>query len=574
VRPRHRSLLLVPAVACCLVACADDGGPGTTDDAGGGGGAATVPVTESGACAADLVEGLAEWGSAGFSGVVVVEDAATSCQVAVGMADRDRGLPMAPTSVFEIGSVTKSFVAAAVLQLAADGALSLDDPIGRYVPGLDGPVAAASVESLLLHTSGLVGSHGEDHVPLSRDDAVAALGGLEVDPAATGRFLYSNAGYTLLALAVESTSGTTYRDHLVERVLPEGAGFWDGEPAPAGTRAVGYAGGGPAAQQGDAGGPHWGLDGSGGVAMSAPQLAGWTRATFDGGGRFDPDVVDAMTEPVLGAEGQGITHGWVRLDEATLGEPALASAGGGGDTGHGVLVVWLPESERALVLASNDDRVTAEDLARSIGPELASGEPIPRPEEAVAVGEAELAALAGTYETDDGGRFDVTVDGDALVVVPSGADALAALLPTHRSDQEVARHEDAVVELLAGRTSAGAEEVELLEGDFGELTGVEVLGSTTEDGELRTYVRIRFGDESVVGWYALNDAGGIEAVDLSGPPSARLTPVAGGFVVEGGGRGDDAVRVTFDDGTTDGTIATVTGMTVAGPTGTLTAERR
>jgi CubicO group peptidase (beta-lactamase class C family) len=104
------------------------------------------------------------------------------------------------------GSVSKDFTAAAILQLVADGTLSLDDRVGDYVADLDGPVASASIESLLLHASGLVRSHGQDHTPLARDDAVAAIGGLDVDRSAQGPFLYSDAGYTLLALAVAASS--------------------------------------------------------------------------------------------------------------------------------------------------------------------------------------------------------------------------------------------------------------------------------------------------------------------------------------------------------------------------------
>ena len=68
--------------------------------------------------------------------------------------------------MFAIGSVTKAFTAAAVLDLVAAGELALDDRAGDLVPGLRGPAADATVEQLLLHTSGLTGSHGEDHEPL------------------------------------------------------------------------------------------------------------------------------------------------------------------------------------------------------------------------------------------------------------------------------------------------------------------------------------------------------------------------------------------------------------------------
>jgi hypothetical protein len=93
------------------------------------------------------------------------------------------------------------------------------------------------------------------------------------------------------------------------------------------------------------------------------------------------------------------------------------------------------------------------------------------------------------------------------------------------------------------------------------------------DGELRTYVRLTFaGDDSdsaESGWYALDSSGGIAGVDLSGPPTVELQPTTDKkFQVRaaGGAAGEQAVTVSFDDGT----------MTISGPGGpgdTSTAER-
>ena len=80
------------------------------------------------------------------------------------------------------------------------------------------------MEELLLHTSGLAGSHGTDHEPLDHDAAVAAISGLDVVTEPGTTFGYSNAGYTLLALIVEEVSGVDYRDHLVDEVLTDGRG--------------------------------------------------------------------------------------------------------------------------------------------------------------------------------------------------------------------------------------------------------------------------------------------------------------------------------------------------------------
>lgn len=71
-----------------------------------------------------------------------------------GAANIELGVPLAPGQVFRIGSITKQFAAAAVLKLAEDGKLSLQDPLSRFVPGYPGG-DKVTVLMLLNHTSGI-----------------------------------------------------------------------------------------------------------------------------------------------------------------------------------------------------------------------------------------------------------------------------------------------------------------------------------------------------------------------------------------------------------------------------------
>lgn len=548
----HRPLLAALVLTVAAGSCADaTDRPEQADP---------VPVT--GSCDDDgLASALAAWGGAGFNGSVVVDGPDRSCHLGVGRIEGDAGPPITTDTTFAIGSVSKAVVAVAVLRLEAAGKLALTDPAGQHVTGLSGPAADATIESLLLHTSGLVGSHGQDHVALGRDDAVAAISALEVDEASKGRFLYSNAGYTLLALVMEGASSVEYRRLLVDEVLPDGAGFWDGEPAAAGERAVGLRDGEPTGFDGSFAGPHWALQGNGDVAMSAALLAEWTRDAFTGTS-LPPAAIDRMSEGVVDDDGQGVTVGWGRLEADVFGEVAIGAAGGGGDVGHEVVALWLPESERVVVVASSTDQVTAEALLRSIGPAIVDGEPIPRPDDPVEVDDEVLDAAEGSYAIAPADGFEVVRADGGLDVTPTGGTALEALLPPDATQAEVADHEAAVVSLLAGETDAGAEEVAVLEDENGPLRDVTVLGSTSE-GELRTYVDLTFADARATGWYALNDSGGIEGVDLGGLPQVHVTATADGFRIDGRPPGGDAVTVTFADDA----------ITVRGPTGTVVAER-
>jgi CubicO group peptidase (beta-lactamase class C family) len=563
----RRALAPPLAALTILLACTDD-----TDDPAAD--RAAEPVVANDRCDPALDAAFAAWADAGFSGTVAITRAGEpECLAAYGTADQDAGTPNTLDTVFSIGSVSKAFTAAAVVDLAESGVLALDDRAGGLVPGLSGPVAEATVEQLLLHTSGLTGSHGSDHEPLGRDEAVAAIGDLELAFAPGSDFLYSNAGYTLLALIIEETAGKGYRDHLATEILPlpderTAGGFWDGEPAAPGPRAVGHLDDGPTDVMGGFDGPHWALAGNGDLAMTTRDLADWTHALFTGQ-VVSPATAELVSRPGFDhGDGTAETPGWVAFDRSRFGEPFLAAAGGGGDVGHDVVTAWLPESERVVALASHTPEVTAEDLLQAVGPALVAGDRLPVPEVPPGgdIDPGVAAAVAGTYELDTGGSFAVTARDGVLAATPRGTAAVAALYPPPDgvTAADVAAHEDGVSSLLAGESRQGREELDTLARDFGAVEDVEILGTVFQEGELRTYVDLTTSDDPITLWYALDDRGGIAAVD--GPadlPALVLGPSDGGEWRPADPTGDAPdVTVAFAGGH----------MTVTGPGGTTTAR--
>lgn len=124
---------------------------------------------------------------------------------------------------FRAGSVTKTFIATVVLQLAEEGRLSLSDSVELHLPGLvrgagnDG--RALTVRSLLTHTSGLSDFAADTRgaVPVTPLQAVRIA--LTHPPADRGRFAYSNTNYVLLGLIVEQVTGRSYADETERRVI-------------------------------------------------------------------------------------------------------------------------------------------------------------------------------------------------------------------------------------------------------------------------------------------------------------------------------------------------------------------
>jgi CubicO group peptidase (beta-lactamase class C family) len=145
-----------------------------------------------------------------------------------GMADLEHDIKITPETVFEPGSVTKQFTAAAVLLLAQEGKLSLDDPVRKYFPELPDYGAPLTVRHLLNHTSGLrdwgnleaiagwprtTRAYTHAHVLeiLSKQRALNYTPGTE--------YSYTNSGYNLAAMLVARVSGKSLPDFTKERIF-------------------------------------------------------------------------------------------------------------------------------------------------------------------------------------------------------------------------------------------------------------------------------------------------------------------------------------------------------------------
>ncbi|MFE5819735.1 serine hydrolase domain-containing protein [Streptomyces sp. NPDC056479] len=133
------------------------------------------------------------------------------------------GQGIARTDHFRAGSVTKTFIATVVLQLAAERRLSLSDPVERHLPGLvrgagnDG--RALTLRSLLTHTSGLYDftAATDGTVPVTPLQAVRTA--LTHPPADPGSYSYSNTDYVLLGLVIEQVTGHSYAAEAERRII-------------------------------------------------------------------------------------------------------------------------------------------------------------------------------------------------------------------------------------------------------------------------------------------------------------------------------------------------------------------
>ncbi|MCW7944943.1 beta-lactamase [Streptomyces hygroscopicus] len=133
------------------------------------------------------------------------------------------GRGIAAADHFRAGSITKTFIATVVLQLAAEHRLSLSDSVEDHLPGLvrgtDDDGRALTLRALLTHTSGLADFTAltKGTAPLTPLQAVRIA--LALPPAARGRFSYSSTNYVLLGMVIQQVTGHSYAVEAERRII-------------------------------------------------------------------------------------------------------------------------------------------------------------------------------------------------------------------------------------------------------------------------------------------------------------------------------------------------------------------
>lgn len=167
----------------------------------------------------------AELSVKGYNGaVLVVQKGKPIYQKAFGLADREWNVPNTVNTKFRIGSVTKQFAAASILQLVEQGKLSVEDKLSKYIA--DYPKGdSVTIHMLLNHTSGIknytdIRSFWPKAVfPLTLDSMIAIFKNEPYDFPPGTKWNYSNSGYFLLGIIVEKVSGKSFRNFLMENII-------------------------------------------------------------------------------------------------------------------------------------------------------------------------------------------------------------------------------------------------------------------------------------------------------------------------------------------------------------------
>jgi D-alanyl-D-alanine carboxypeptidase len=336
---------------------------------------ATAPPLDA-RLARQLLRALEEERSAreipGMSAVVIFPDG-SRWTAAIGEADLGRGRPVEIDTPFVVGSITKTFVAALVLQLAEEGVLTLDDRLDRWLPGRPG-AGEISLRQLLNHTSGVFnyfehprynstvfGGPQESWTP---DEILAGFRRPGHFAPGAG-FHYSNTGYILLGLVIEAATGSTLGDELRSRFfepLDMRNTYFQGDGPPPRSAAQGYlrrqsghreiSDGSEYRPTTSAATVAWA---AGGVVSSAEDIATWARALY-GGNVLQPASLAQMIDVGATPHAAG-TYGLGTRTRVFSGARAFGHTG----SLRGFMgAMWhMPAEELTIVVLTNLGRIDA-----------------------------------------------------------------------------------------------------------------------------------------------------------------------------------------------------------------------
>lgn len=311
--------------------------------------------------------------------VAVVQGGAITHVRGYGCANLEQGTPVTPGTAFHTASAGKMFTAAAVLLLAQDGALALDDTVGGHLPQAPAAWQGMTIDHLLNMTGGLgdyqwtfdgkaVAGAEAPVINLWQDYtdeqllALACAGPLYFEPGADYR--YSNIGYDLLGLIVQRTAGMPYQELLARRVFaPLGmqarAAAWD---AVVPGRAAGYsiADGTPVNALWTA--PSLYRGGAGGLLLSASDAAKWLLELQRP--RLLPQALLArMFEPGRMADGRATVNGYSAGWKQSSIRGWRKQRHGGMWDGVRTEVLRIPELDLAVAVFANCDQIDVAQVA-------------------------------------------------------------------------------------------------------------------------------------------------------------------------------------------------------------------
>lgn len=257
----------------------------------------------------------------GFSGIIKIKikDEVEFTRT-FGYANREEQIPINEKTVFDIGSLTKHFTAAAILKLEMEGKLNVRDSLPKFFSNVPDDKASISIHHLLTHTSGLKATLGLGFRRSTKAQMLDKLFDSELISDPGTQYNFSHLGYSLLGAIIEKISGKSYEQYLNDKIFkPAGMSntgyvlpLWREEEIAHGYRNC-RDWGKPMDGPWDVDGPYWNIRANGGLLSSAEDLMLWLDA-MENSDILSESEKENFFQPFLNeAErgGSNYSYGWL-----------------------------------------------------------------------------------------------------------------------------------------------------------------------------------------------------------------------------------------------------------------------
>ncbi|GFE80531.1 hypothetical protein GCM10011487_25310 [Steroidobacter agaridevorans] len=461
-----------------------------------------------------------------------------------GLADVERAVPITSASVFDIGSTSKQFAAAAVILLEQDGKLSLSDDVREYVPELPDYGRVITIDHLLRHTSGL-----RDYT------ALLSLSGLEVEQVGTDeqalaviarqralnfptgtRYEYSNSGFFLLAVIVERVSGQPLGQFARERIFQplgmKSAQFRDKHAEVIPGRALGYAV--------DAEAPqgtvrfrnalsNWEQTGDGALHLSIEDLAKWDENFYQPRVGGQP-LIDRLTQRGQLDNGEKIAYARGLFVDEYRGVPRVHHAGNW--VGYNAMLARFPEQHTSVAVLCNFEGAEASELSEKVADIVladvlkgadAGGAQKASPGKKAAVKPVPLQRLLGSYFDANTETILEVIEQQGALILKIGAMPLP-LVATGPASFEVQGFPVKADFSLTGKQAAN--ELKLRIGDDDAMAATRFTAATPSAEALQSYVGTFYSPELDVTWPLVIDQGKLAVRDEHRKFETKIQPLA------------------------------------------------
>ena len=315
-------------------------------------------------------------------------------QKAYGVKNVAKKTPVTTSTRFEIGSITKQFTAAAIMQLVEDGKLTLDDRLGQYIKSYP-PAADVTIRQLLWQVTGIPNYTAEKNFevlaerrPASFDAMIKLIARKPLRFAPGARWEYSNTNYIILGRIIELVSGQSYSDYLFSHVIDLAGMRATTTIANEGQLrdfATGYGTRAGRVERAPRFGSGWAWS-AGYLVSNAGDLAIWDNAFFGGQVIAPKDVALATSAGAL-SNGQATMYGFGWVIDAQYGHRRIWH--NGGTFGFSASNMTYPDDHLVIIGLFNNAAAPAESITAKIfdalHPDLVPVHPTPAPNEDLSV---------------------------------------------------------------------------------------------------------------------------------------------------------------------------------------------